>query len=69
MCHGDKDDFVRYEWGETTARRLKSLGANIEFVSIPNAEHVLTTNEMELVFAWLRKTLRLKIQHPPRHQK
>ena len=60
MCHGDKDDFVRYEWGETTARRLKSLGANIEFVSIPNAEHVLTTNEMELVFAWLRKSLQLK---------
>lgn len=31
MAHGDKDQVVRYEWGQKTAQVLKDWGWNVDF--------------------------------------
>lgn len=46
QIHGEGDDLVDIKWGENTFRRLKSLGVDGTFISIPKLDHQINKRGM-----------------------
>ena len=65
MAHGDRDGFVRPEWGRATAKRMKELGVPTTFVPVRDAAHELTKEELSALFAWLSEELHLSGELAP----
>ena len=51
--HGDLDDFILSDWGESTAQRLRAKGADVDFAHVKGARHELTLDELEDLSTWL----------------
>ncbi|EZA58962.1 lysophospholipase-like protein 1 isoform X1 [Ooceraea biroi] len=51
--HGTVDTLVPIEWGEESARNLKELGVNVEFVPLERVEHELNRKEIQGWKDWL----------------
>ena len=51
--HGDQDDFILGEWGETTAQRLRAKGVAVDFDFVRGAGHELTLDELDELSQWL----------------
>jgi len=57
MAHGQADDFIRFEWGSSTADRLAALGLPVRFLPLPDVRHELARSEIEELRAWLDEVL------------
>ena len=61
MRHGDRDDFIRTEWGEATAGRMAGLlaggdggtGAAVDWGEVRGAAHEMVPSEVEELLEWL----------------
>ena len=54
-AHGDKDNIVLLEWGQDTFEKLQSLGVDGVFYTIPNTQHKLRKEQIDLLFSWINK--------------
>ncbi|XP_016389968.1 lysophospholipase-like protein 1 [Sinocyclocheilus rhinocerous] len=59
QCHGTADELVFHSWGEETNSLLKKAGLNTSFHSIPDLNHQLCRQELELLRSWILKKLSL----------
>ncbi|XP_038205705.1 lysophospholipase-like protein 1 [Arvicola amphibius] len=57
QCHGTADELVLHSWGEETNSKLKSLGVNTVFHSLPNLYHDLNRTELERLKSWILRKL------------
>ncbi|XP_021499088.1 lysophospholipase-like protein 1 isoform X1 [Meriones unguiculatus] len=57
QCHGTADELVLHSWGEETNSKLKSLGVNTTFHSLPNVYHELNKSELERLTSWVLRKL------------
>ena len=53
MAHGAADDFVRPEWGEATATRLRGYGLEVTWRSYAQMRHELRQDELDDLSEWL----------------
>lgn len=53
MAHGAADDFVRQEWGEATATRLRGYGLDVTWRSYAQMRHEIRQDELDDLAAWL----------------
>lgn len=53
MAHGASDTFVRPEWGEATAKRLRGYGLDVSWQSYPRMRHELRQDELDDLDKWL----------------
>eukprot|EP00434_Breviolum_minutum_P018250 symbB.v1.2.016100.t1/scaffold1215.1/size131139/10 len=49
MMHGEADRFIRPTWARGTYERLQSLGAAVDFISVPNLQHEMNRQVPETV--------------------
>ncbi|SLM33306.1 acyl-protein thioesterase 1 [Lasallia pustulata] len=57
MAHGDKDQVVRYEWGQKTAQILKDWGWKVDFKTYKNLVHSADPEEIDDLEAYLKEKL------------
>lgn len=57
QIHGNSDDLVEYEWGQTTFNQLKALGIQGEFHEMLKLGHSINRKGMELIKEWVEKLL------------
>ncbi|KAI8091158.1 Phospholipase/carboxylesterase/thioesterase [Gilbertella persicaria] len=57
MCHGDKDPVVKYEYGQTSAEKLTSLGYDVTFKTYPGLVHSANEQELADIAAFIKKNL------------
>ncbi|KAI8367185.1 Phospholipase/carboxylesterase/thioesterase [Choanephora cucurbitarum] len=57
MCHGDRDPVVRYEYGQESANRLKSLGYPISFKTYPGLVHSANEQELADIAQFIKKVI------------
>ena len=48
-----QDDFIRTEWGKSTADRLKSLGVDVSWTVVPRVHHEMVDQEIEALTEWI----------------
>jgi len=53
MAHGAEDDFVLPGWGESTSKKLKSLGVDVQWRSYPTLRHEVRPDELGDLGDWL----------------
>lgn len=53
MAHGAADTFVRPEWGEATAKRLRGYGLEVSWRSYVHMQHELRQDELDDLDKWL----------------
>lgn len=57
QLHGDSDDLVNLEWGQSTFNELKSLGVQGEFHVMERLGHSINKRGMIIVKEWIEKLL------------
>ncbi|CAH6789640.1 lysophospholipase-like protein 1 [Phodopus roborovskii] len=53
QCHGTADELVLHAWGEETNSKLRALGVNTVFHSLPNLYHDMNRTELERLKSWI----------------
>ncbi|KAE9992783.1 hypothetical protein Vi05172_g13037 [Venturia inaequalis] len=57
MGHGDADQVVRYDWGKTTADKLKEWGHEVDFKTYKNLPHSADPAEIDDLEAFLNQVI------------
>ncbi|CEJ01654.1 hypothetical protein CU097_007805 [Rhizopus azygosporus] len=57
MCHGDRDQVVKYEYGKESAETLQSLGYNVSFKTYPGLTHSANAQELADISEFLQKVI------------
>ncbi|XP_053695463.1 lysophospholipase-like protein 1 [Sabethes cyaneus] len=57
MFHGEKDELVPIEWGQTTFNELTKLGVRGKFVPHRSAYHEIKKDQLEQVIEWVNKLI------------
>ncbi|XP_058129899.1 lysophospholipase-like protein 1 [Anopheles ziemanni] len=57
MMHGERDDLVPLEWGQTTFDELAKLGVRGQFVPHRNALHEIKKDQLLRVIDWVQKLI------------
>ncbi|MCJ1304669.1 hypothetical protein MMC08_007482 [Hypocenomyce scalaris] len=65
MGHGDKDQLVKYEWGQKTAQILKDWGWKVDFKTYPGLVHSADPEEIDDLEAYLKERLPPLAQEAP----
>lgn len=58
MAHGAADRFVRPEWGQATAARLRGYGLEVSWRSYAGMQHELRLDELDDLDRWLSPLVR-----------
>ncbi len=53
MGHGEADPLVRFEWGKSTAEKLKGWGWDVTLKSYPGLPHSASPEEIDDLEKWL----------------
>ncbi|KAI4134800.1 MAG: hypothetical protein LQ347_001230 [Umbilicaria vellea] len=65
MAHGDKDQTVRYEWGQKTAQVLQDWGWKVDFRTYKGLQHSADPEEIDDLEAYLKERLPPMAQEAP----
>ncbi|KAJ0183799.1 hypothetical protein K1T71_000222 [Dendrolimus kikuchii] len=57
QIHGDTDDLVHLEWGQTTFQQMQALGIQGEFHVMERLGHSINKRGMSLIKEWIEKRL------------
>lgn len=55
--HGDIDDLVPIEWGQTTFKQLTNLGVQGDFHILNRLGHSINKQGMRIIKEWIEKHL------------
>lgn len=55
FCHGNRDELVPVEYGQSSFNHLQSLGISGQFHIIKNALHEMKTYEIDMLYEWINE--------------